>query len=467
MVAVQDDGYLGHYNGNVIEAYLYRIIFNKNVCSINEDNGIWIHENISTPDKWLVNKIRQGDKLAVKLGLMIQGIKLSDTIEIKIREATNNAIDLLIEDMVINSPTNIKFVEYSPFELRKKGNRFVIYYYDSIILDNVQLFEQDKFQGDTVGNGKHKVSEIAYLSTDRLRVHTTNRCCFKLNNNSCKFCNIEPLVEEQEIKTSDVAETVQKYIDEKIKTDAEYVKSNQKERPITLRHFLLGGQSLEFNMSGHGLETSKKLIEFAQVLGQYHMPIYAMTLPLSKDTVIEMIKCGVYEYAYNIEIFNNKCRKKYMPGKGNISVDTYINRLTETLSLLDSYAPRYAYKAVRSMVIVGLEPYHDMLTGIKELVDKGIEPMLSVFRPLPNTELENLNAPPIRMVYELFDMISQYMYDTTFDAAENDFMKLGPKCKCCQNNTVSLPWKNQQAFLSKSPQRIVTDSNFILSKGDD
>ena len=155
-----------------------------------------------------------------------------------------------------------------------------------------------------------------------------------------------------------------------------------------------------------------------------------------------------------------------MPGKGNISVDTYIHRLTEALSLLDTYAPRYAYKAVRSMVIVGLEPYHDMLTGTKGLVDKGIEPMLSVFRPLPNTDLENLNAPPIRMVYELFDTISQYMYDTTFDAANNDFMKLGPKCTCCQNNTVSLPWKVQQAFLPKSPKRIITDPNFILSKGD-
>lgn len=466
VVQIQDDGYSGHYNGRIIEAYLYRVVFNKNICSINQDGGIWIHENISTPDRWLINKIRQGDKLAIKLCLMIQGITLSKSVDMKIREATNNAIDLLIEDMVINSPTNIKFVEYSPFKLHSHKSKYVIYYYDEIILEDVKLFEQDKYQNDMVGNGRHYVSEVAYLSTDRLRVHTTNKCCFKLNDKSCKFCNIKPLKEELEITSLDVAEVVNKYVKDKLATEANYTVRSKGGQPITLKHFLLGGQSLEFNKNGHGSKSSEKLIEFAQVLGRYNMPVYAMTLPLSEETVMELIKRGVYEYAYNIEIFNEKCRKKFMPGKSSISLETYLDRLTKTLNLVNTYAPRYAYKAVRSMVIIGLEPYRDMLGGIKDLVDKRIEPMLSVFRPLPDTALENLNAPPIRFVYELFDTVSQYMYDTTFDASNGDFMKLGPKCKCCQNNTVSLPWNSQKAFLPDKPQRTLTNPNFIVSKGE-
>lgn len=450
VVKVQDDGYNSHYDGNIIEAYLYRIAFNKNICSINEDGGIWIHENLTTPDKWLVNKIKSREKLAVKICLMIQGIVLSDEIDVAVREATNNAIDLRIGDMVINAPTDIRFVEFTPFTLCKSNKiegKYSIYYYDELLLEQIDIFEKDKLQGEILRDGKHSVSEIAYLSTDRLRVHTTNNCCFKQQNKSCKFCNIQPLENENEIKPSDVKEVVDKYIEDKKKIESHFSDASINEKPVVLRHFLLGGQSLE---SG-----SQRLIELSKILGQYYMPVYAMTLPLSKDTVTEMIKNGVYEFSYNIEIFNQKCREKYMPGKGKIPVAEYIERLVETEQLLQVYAPRYSAKAVRSMVIVGLEPYFDMLDGIKELVDKNIEPMLSVFRPLPGTELDDLNAPPIRLVYDLFNIISQYMYEKSMRAGADDFPKLGPKCFCCQNNTVSLPWKYQQAVRQTQPQRAI------------
>ena len=183
-------------------------------------------------------------------------------------------------------------------------NKYVICYYGAIVLEGVKLFEQDKFQNEMIGNGRHYVSEVAYLSTDRLRVHTTNICCFKLNGKSCKFCNIQPLKEEVEITAQDVAEVVNKYVEDKLTAEATFTSKSKEDRPITLKHFLLGGQSLEFNSAGHGPKASEKLIEFARVLGEYNMPVYAMTLPLSEETVVELIKRGVYEYAYNIEIYH-------------------------------------------------------------------------------------------------------------------------------------------------------------------
>lgn len=444
VAAIQADGYRPeHKNPYNTQAYLYRIVLNKNIASINEDGAVWIHENICEPEKWLVKKILAKEKLALKLALMIQGINIEKEIRESLREATNNAVDLQFGNgqdiMIINAPTNIRYVEFSPFDLvrsQKYDGKFCIYYYDKELIDNVGVFPADKNQTLMLHDGKHSYSEIAYLSTDRLRVHLTNACMYKLSGNGCKFCNITIDSNPNPITAEDVKEVVEKYVADKkeVETIGDLV---------TLRHFLIGGQSLE--------NCDSQLIRTAEVLSKYHMPIYVMTLPLKEKTVEELISLDVFEYAYNIEIFNDKCRKKYMPGKGQITSEEYLSALKMTREILNTVHVPKERKVVRSMVIVGLEPYADMMNGIQRLIENGVEPMLSVFRPLPDTPLEHLNAPPIKMVYQLFHTVSCLLFeksigDPKYHGKENitKFRRLGPGCSCCQNNTVSLPWNIQK-----------------------
>lgn len=436
--AVQADGYHPNHDRRYnAQAYLYRIVFNKNIASINEDDTVLVHENICTPEKWLTKKIFTKEKLAVKLALMIQGINVERDIRESLREATNNAVDLRFgagkDVMVINSPTNIRYVEFSPFELRrseKHADKFCVYYYGQALVDNVGVFPADQNQTRKLKNKPHRYSEIAYLSTDRLRVHQTNACFYKQSGQGCKFCNIAPDPNQNEITADCVKEVVEQYIKDKKAAEAAG-------ESVTLRHFLIGGQSMK--------DCDARLIEIAKVLSRYHMPIYAMTLPLKEETVRELVSCGVLEYAYNIEIFNKQCREKYMPGKGRIPVEDYLSALVMTRSVLNAAPYHPNRKVVRSMVIVGLDPYDDMIHGIEDLIDHHIEPMLSVFRPLPGTPLQHLNAPPIRMVYNLFETVSTLMYRKSQKKSKNfqNLYKLGPKCPCCQNNTVSLPWNMQ------------------------
>lgn len=443
--AVQADGYIPdsekRYNA---QAFLYRVVFGKNIVSINEDGAVIMHENICGLDKWLVKKIMSKEKLAVKISMMIQGINIEKSIQNTLREATNNAVDLQIGEgenrMIINAPTNIKFVELSPFMLVKSDtdNNYKILYYGESLIDRVGVFPADKNQTLQLKDGRHSYSEIAYLSTDRLRVHLTNECCFKvegmqngMGGNGCKFCNIEIEKNQYPIEPQDIKEVVDTYI--KDKKEIEHQMPG-KERPVTLEHFLIGGQSLK--------NGDQKLLKAVEVLSRYNMAIYVMTLPLSREMVQELVSYGVLEYAYNIEIFNDACRKKYMPGKGKVPVEQYMSALIETRKILNGTRYPSARKAVRSMVIVGLEPYEDMISGIRYLVENNIEPMLSVFRPLPGTPLEDFNAPPVSMVYHLFGTVSSMMSEI---AEKNHIraMKLGPWCTCCQNNTVSLPWDMQ------------------------
>jgi hypothetical protein len=323
-------------------------------------------------------------------------------------------------------------VEFSPFELRRsetEPEQFSIWYYDQMLIDPVGVFQADKNQDLTIdadGKTRHRFSEIAYLSTDRLRVHLTNACLFKLAGNGCRFCNIPIENSHYPIEPKDVETVVEKYMDDR-RADREAGKE------VFLRHFLIGGQSLK--------NSDEHLIATAQVLGRYRLPIYAMTLPLRGETVEELVKCGVLEYAYNIEIFNESCRKKYMPGKSRTSVEEYLSALDTTRKILNRTKGPEQTKVVRSMIIVGLEPRKDLLEGIQKLIDLQVEPMLSVFRPLPGTPLEYLNAPPIREVYELFYTVSRMLFRAS--GGRRDFRKLGPECRCCQNNTVSLPWGMQ------------------------
>lgn len=438
---IQADGYNPEqtipYNA---QAYLYRIVFNKNIASISEDGAVLINENICEPEKWLTKKILAKEKLAVKVALMIQGINVEKEIKESLREATNNAVDLQFGDgqdvMIINAPTNIRYVEFSPFDLKrsiKYRGKFCVCYYNKELIDNVGVFPADMNQDMMLKDGRHAYSEIAYLSTDRLRVHLTNACMYKLSGNGCKFCNISIDPNPNLISSEDIKEVVEKYMKDKKETT---------DNLVTLRHFLIGGQSLENGDS--------QIVCAAKVLSKYHMPIYVMTLPLKEETVEKLVSYGVFEFAYNIEIFNDRCRKKYMPGKGQTSFKEYLAALRLTREVLNAVKAPKERKVVRSMVIVGLEPYADMMNGIQELIKNDIEPILSVFRPLPDTPLENLNAPSIKMVYELFYTVSALLYEESIGKDRNadkrsstKFHKLGPKCPCCQNNTVSLPWDIQ------------------------
>ena len=88
--------------------------------------------------------------------------------------------------------------------------------------------------------------------------------------------------------------------------------------------------------------------------------------------------------------------------------------------------------AVRSMLIVGLEPSDSLKKGIEELTANGIQPILSIFRPLPDTELSHLCAPSMLELYDIYNQSQQI--------CKEHGLLLGPQCVNCQNNTLALPY---------------------------
>lgn len=152
-----------------------------------------------------------------------------------------------------------------------------------------------------------------------------------------------------------------------------------------------------------------------------------MSLPPKDISVLKMYyEAGVTEIGFNVEIFDQYTATNYMPGKGAISRQEYFVALSEAVRYWGNTGK------VRSLMIIGLESENSLLQGIRELCQIGVMPILSVFRPIPETETENIVPPSnqfLKKIYEKATMI-----------CEEFSLHLGPECSFCQNNTLSLPF---------------------------
>lgn len=438
ILSIDLDGFhegLGNKNsGYEKNSHLFRINFKTNIVWLNEDHTVNINENIADPTKKWMKKIREFDRsfdnlLALKVALMMQGITFSVAAKEYLKNnngfrfATNNAIDLKISDrkvseldnmskkakilFIVNSPINIKLVEFSPFVfdvvLQKDTKKYIpiLKYYDEELMC-IRTYAYDKYSDLKTKNGI-PYNKVAFLSTDRLRIHLTNNCKYKKEGVGCKFCNME--VDTEEISLEDIEEVVSFY------------QSKCKD----VRHYLIGGQS-----DSDIIAEEKRIIDVAKIIRKIHplAEIYAMILPCSASALKQMRMAGVDQIAHNIEIFDEACAKKYMPGKSVISRNDYFEALINASHL------QLQYGDTRSLIIVGLESQKSMYDVINRLAMNHIQPILSVFRPLPNTPLENAIPPSMENVCNIF-------YKAT-DICKNYGLLLGPNCPACQNNTLSL-----------------------------
>ena len=391
--------------------YMFRLIFSRNISGVNPAGGINLHELVCEPDQHIYKKICKLDLLAVKIALLSFGVKIDEPAKQwlvangGIRPGNNNAVDLDVMGIIINSPLDIDFITFTPFRIILLNQKLVLCYY-SLKLCEVHVYPLDPLASKRTSRGV-PYTTVAYLSTDRLRIHMTNECVYKATGKSCQFCNITPC--EDPILIEDIREVVRDYI----------------YHSPGATHFLVGGQSM-------GQAAGKRrIIEMVQAIRDYEKAkhIYVMALPYDKPTIKSLVDAGINELSCNIEIFDDALARKYMPGKGEITRKKYYDVLSYARTLLPQKG------SVRSMLILGLEPDKSFITGVEKLFSLGIQPIISLFRPLPNTPLERYIAPSLKYIYDMYIKLERI--------GKKYGMHLGPACVHCQNNTLSMPYDNQ------------------------
>ena len=104
----------------------------------------------------------------------------------------------------------------------------------------------------------------------------------------------------------------------------------------------------------------------------------------------------------------------------------YINALKEATAIWGKSGN------VRTLFIVGLERKKTLIEGVKTVCSMGVMPVLSIFRALKGTEMQDIVPPPNKWLLEI--------YNECEEICEQNNLHLGPSCPACQNNTLSLPF---------------------------
>ena len=387
--------------------YLNRFVFNRNICSIS--NGmVTLHPNIFFEDvKQLLLEKDTHFKENIKIALLNHGVTISESAKLlastrgKIKEAVFDAIDgIIFGNVYVNIPCDCKFNSLSPFTIEAINDKLVILCDGTYISDIDIYFEQDALQNKVTSSGV-PYNSIINLATDRIRINPAPVCYYKRCGLACKFCN---LPEYNNIYTlSDIKEVI------------DYCLSY-----VDFRHFLIGGGT--YSPSENSWEIISEIA--AYIRGRSNKDIYLMAIPQRHNNTLDILKkSGITEVAFNLEIFDREMAKEYMPGKGMISLDQYNSALQYSVSIWGNTG------RVRSLLIYGFDTDEMFTTGVEELCEKGIEPIISIFRPLLGTEFEALNPPATLKVINI--------YNKCKEIAEKYSLILGPDCPMCQNNTLS------------------------------
>ena len=387
--------------------YLSRIVFAKNICSINNGTSI-LHPNIVCDNlATFLSPKNPYFKENTKISLLNHGIIFTNTAldfcrkRGDIKEAVFDAIDAVIFNKVyVNIPYKCKFTSFTPFSIDVRNNQLILLYNDNVI-SNIDIFYTPNSLKNKFTKSGVPFESIINLATDRIRVNPAPVCIYKQKGVACKFCNLPKYNHSYTLE--DCKEVISYCLDN-----------------IKFRHFLIGGGTI-----GTGPKSWDLIIEIASFIrSQSDKDIYLMSIPPYDLKVLDQLKtAGITEVAFNLEMFNRDLANKYMPGKGAISIDNYIEALKYAVSLWGRSG------RVRSLLIYGFDTDQAFADGIEKLCVLGIEPIISVFRPLNGTEFEKLNPPPTENLLSIYKKCS--------DITKKYGLILGPDCPMCQNNTLS------------------------------
>lgn len=388
------------------DSYCYSIIFSTNIASLNFDDSYNLYSNISGEEEYLNKNINS--PIGLKIALLNQGCILDKTaVDFLqstgvIKTAVFSSIDFQLSNGIfINAPIALKFTDFTPFIIRIHSKKQLALFYYEQFISEINIEMRPHWNNIMTLNGIF-FGKIAYLSTDRLRIKHEPVCEFKKAGKGCNFCSIP--VSPTSFCIDDIKEVIEKLL-----------------KHPTFRHILIGGGSGDIDTE------YKKIIEISNFIQSINpdIPIYLMSLPPTDIKILEEYKsAGITEVAFNIEVWDRELAQKIMPGKGHIPLNSYLYILKASTLLWGTTGN------VRSALIVGLDNSQTLLNGIKILCENGIQPMLSVFRPMPNTKMNSL--------VPLSNTDLLVFYNKAQKICEQYNLKLGPSCDACKNNMLAI-----------------------------
>ena len=353
-----------------------------------------------------------------KHDLLIHGVQLHDTLlpglkaPHRVRSGSCGGLDLVLPGgLMVNAPVSETFARTSRFHLNFAADQSASVH-DDVTGESVPVeipAAPDYYASMTCSTGRPMV-KVGQICSDRLGVGLTNRCHFWSHKSErCKFCSIGLNADSgEEYRDKDATEIL------------EVTSAAIDDPALPARHVLLGGGTPPGSDSG-----ARRIAEVAEQIKLKHpsFPIYAMIVPPSDLRWISRLRqAGVDELGMNVELFSAEASAEYIPGKHkDIGLAGYLRALETSVGV-------FGPVNTRSIVLAGLEPARATVDGLATLASIGVMPILTPFRPLAGTIMEN-------QARWTSDMMWRLALDAT-DAVGQHGIPMGPTCIDCQSNTL-------------------------------
>ncbi len=340
----------------------------------------------------------------LKLDLAVYGVRLGEELAkerifsapASARDFASRDVELILpEDIVARCPVGTRSASKSPYLLRNVDDQFVIED-DSGERTPVGVVPPPRFYNEatTAGTPMWQVGTVhaGYLSID-----PATTCGFAAKGAACQFCTMQ----NDTSATGAAPRTVEEVL--------EVVRAAFDEGAAEFVYFNTG----YFDSDDGGFAFLQPYVE---AIKKHFDTLVALQIHPPKDNqwIDRTYAAGVDALSYAIEIHDPVALAKFCRGRSEfIGRQRYYDALEHAATIFPS-------GTVWSDLIVGLESLESTKEGISALTDMGVLPILSLFRPLDETELRE-HAPPAP---ESVAPVYAHLYQAVRDARINvQFMR--------------------------------------------
>lgn len=354
----------------------------------------------------------------VKAELLCYGLELDNKAYIELLKRNPyvmnrtlvHAMHIDMNGIIINVCVSEKFCRLSPYCMTFNNGDF-------ILLKNHKEISIVKIIDDPFW-AKERIGE--YIIGDYLRPHSYEciscspilQCGYQEKKKTCQFCSLNEYASHANINKRISPKLLAKMIS-KVLTHKDYE-----------INFSSGTDLTEDKSANYYISVLQELKPFNLKNSPY---ISLEITPPDKDYYIEaLIDNGITALIMNIEIADEKLRRKICPGKSEVSINRYFEAMQKAVCLLGP-------GNVSSVLIAGIQPTEDIIKMSKNLIDIGVIPTIMPFKPLDDCAMRNYSITnPQELLF-----ISDLLESELFNAGLNPCKQNGcTKCGGCSLETI-------------------------------
>lgn len=299
-------------------------------------------------------------------------------------------------NIFVNVPIRESYTKSSPYIIKSDKKQLILCKGNINVCKLTILSLPNWYEKRTSNNTKmHDVLSIHNKNVLAL-THYTN-CYYISKGQRCLFCSVECnrnlRLLNLDIRKQDIVETLVEALKENCHYSlalSEGVKNNNDRGAVYFSSILK-------KISDSGL-LIKSSVELAP--------------PINSSYIDLLHSCGASSIIMNMEFFDNKIRKAYCPGKGEISTEQYINALRHSVRIFGS-------GNVASVLIVGIESIDNTITCAKLLLDMGVLPIIIPFKPYDNCMLNDKKTTNPEELKFIAKNMEQYIKKIEFKNISN------------------------------------------------